>query len=83
MYQPFDDDDLDHLNLHSGTAGDPDPEDADSMSLWFSGLLEDPLYDPNSSEHEDYSDLDDSVLLPGSERSGQPTTAGMEGINER
>lgn len=38
------------------TPGMPDPESADSLELWFHGLLEDPLHDkPHADPPEDTS----------------------------
>jgi hypothetical protein len=83
MYRPFDENDCDHADAHSGQAGEPDAESAHSMSCWFGGLLEDPLDDTETSEREDYSDFDESVLFPFPEEAGDGTKCKMENFDER
>ena len=82
MLQPFDYGDRDVTDLHSGPAGEPDMEDADSMACWFGGLLEDPLDDRDSSEEDDCI-WDESILYPSSEECEEPTSRTMEGCDER
>jgi hypothetical protein len=83
MYQSFDDDDWDLTDTHSGPAGEPDAEDADSTALWFAGLLEDPLEDLNSPEEEEGSDLDESVLWPKAEENCEFSDDKTEDLNAR
>ena len=82
MYQSFDDD-WDLSDTDFGPAGQPDVEDADSMALWYAGLLEDPLEDLNSSTEEEGSDFDESALWPKAEENREFSDEKTEDLDAR
>ena len=83
MFQPMENDDWGLSDTHSGPAGEPDAEDAESMSCWLSGLLEDPLDNSDTTEEEEDYDIDLPFLYPSSEQCSEPTTRKMEENDER